>query len=587
MAFQDADTGAREPVNPIELTNSMIFWGALLALLCVVASGLSRRVGAPVLLVFLVLGMLAGEEGVGGLRFDNVSQAFLFGSLALAIIIFDGGQGARRDTFRVSLGPALSLATVGVVLTAGITGLVTHFLLDLSWLESLLIGAIVGSTDAAAVFGLLRSAGLQLKERTSATLEVESGSNDPMAIFLTITLVELISLQAENPGVRILGAFAEQMGLGLAIGFAGGYVLVQLLKRLSLPVSMYPLLALAGGMSVFGIANLWGGSGFLAIYLVGILIGNASLPHAKDIRRFHDGIAWLAQIGMFLMLGLLVTPSSLVPLVLPALGIALALILVARPLAVAVSLAPFHFPWREQVFISWCGLRGAVPIILALFPSLAGLEHADVFFELAFFVVLVSLVLQGWTIAPIARWLGIEVPPVLVDPEHLVLRIPDEQEKEVLVYRAVAGSPAISMRAGRLPLSGGAQLVGVVRQGVLLDNPREQDVELEDHVMVLGNDGAAPALARLFTPADASSSQKASAFYGDFVLKPGARLADISLMYGIAVPEALQALTVGEFINRQFHHKAVVGDRVSIDSVEFVVKKLDGDQIAVIGLKLG
>ena len=574
-------------MNPVELTNSMIFWGALLALLCVVASGLSRRVGAPVLLVFLVLGMLAGEEGFGGLRFDNVNQAFLFGSLALAIIIFDGGQGARRDTFRVSLGPALSLATVGVILTAGVTGLATHFILGLDWLESMLIGAIVGSTDAAAVFGLLRSAGLQLNERTSATLEVESGSNDPMAIFLTITFVELVSVQATNPGLRILAAFAEQMGLGLAIGFAGGYLLVALLKRLSLPVSMYPLLALAGGMSVFGITNLWGGSGFLAIYLVGILIGNASLPHAKDIRRFHDGIAWLAQIGMFLMLGLLVTPSSLVPLVLPALGIALALIFVARPLAVLVALLPFHFPWREQVFISWCGLRGAVPIILALFPSLAGLENADIFFEIAFFVVLVSLVLQGWTIAPIARWLSIEVPPALVDPEHLVLKIPDEQEKEVLVYRAVPRSSAIGMRAARLPLSGGAQLVGVVRQGVLLDNPREQAIEVEDHVMVLGNDGSAPALARLFTPADASSSQISSAFYGDFVLKPDARLADISLIYGVTVPEVLQTLTIGEFINRQFHQKPVVGDRVSLDHLEFVVKKLQGDQIAVVGLKLG
>tara|TARA_R110002110_G_scaffold213154_3_gene426307 strand:- start:41359 stop:43089 length:1731 start_codon:yes stop_codon:yes gene_type:complete len=574
---------------PVAITNSLIFWGALLALLCVVASGLSRRVGAPVLLVFLVLGMLAGEEGVGGIRFDNVSQAFLFGSLALAIIIFDGGQGARKDTFRVSLGPALSLATVGVLVTAGITGLAAKLVLNLPWLEAMLIGAIVGSTDAAAVFGLLRSAGLQLKERTSATLEIESGSNDPMAIFLTITLVELLVLRAANPGLEILGAFAEQMGLGLAIGFAGGYLLVLLLKRLVLPVSMYPLLALAGGMSVFGISNLWGGSGFLAIYLVGILVGNASLPHAKDIRRFHDGIAWLAQIGMFLMLGLLITPSSLIPLVLPGLGIALALILVARPLAVLLSLLPFHFPWREQVFISWCGLRGAVPIILALFPSLAGLELADTFFELAFFVVLVSLMLQGWTIAPIARWLGIEVPPVLEEPEHLVLKIPDDQEKELLVYRAVVGSPAIGTQVARLPLSGGAQLVGLVRQGVLVQEWQQQTIQDADHVMVLGTDGGTPALARLFTPTASRTDREREVadFFGSFVLKPDARLADLSQMYGFEVPEPLRALTVAEFINRQFHQKPVVGDRVSLGHVQFVVKKLDGERIATVGLKLG
>lgn len=574
---------------PVELTNSFIFWGALLALLCVVASGLSRRVGAPVLLIFLVLGMLAGEEGVGGIRFDNVSQAFLFGSVALAIIIFDGGQGARKDTFRVSLGPALSLATVGVLVTAGITGLAARLVLGLPWLEAMLIGAIVGSTDAAAVFGLLRSAGLQLKERTSATLEIESGSNDPMAIFLTITLVELLVLRPANPGLEILGAFAEQMGLGLAIGFAGGYVLVLLLKRLALPVSMYPLLALAGGMSVFGIANLWGGSGFLAIYLVGILVGNASLPHAKDIRRFHDGIAWLAQIGMFLMLGLLITPSSLVPLVLPALGIALALILVARPLAVVLALLPFHFPWREQVFISWCGLRGAVPIILALFPSLAGLELADTFFELAFFVVLVSLVLQGWTIAPIARWLRIEVPQTLEEPEHLVLKIPDDQEKELLVYQAVTGSPAIGTQVARLPLSGGAQLVGLVRHGVLLEEWQQQAIQDEDHVMVLGTDGGTPALARLFTPTASRSDREREVadFFGSFVLRPDARLADLSQMYGFDVPEPLRTLTVAEFINRQFHQKPVVGDRVSLGHVQFVVKKLDGERIATVGLKLG
>ncbi|HEY7776817.1 MAG TPA: potassium/proton antiporter, partial [Kineobactrum sp.] len=353
----------------IEVTNTMIFWGAALALLCVVASGLSRRVGAPVLLIFLVLGMLAGEEGLGGIRFDDSEQAFMFGSIALALIIFDGGQGARKDTFRVSLGPALSLATVGVVVTAAVTGLAVRLILGLPWLEALLIGAIVGSTDAAAVFGLLRAAGLELKERTGATLEIESGSNDPMAIFLTITLVELLVLRSDYPGWGVLAAFGQQMGMGVVLGAVGGYLLVLLLKRLPLPLSMYPLLALAGGMSVFGLTNLWGGSGFLAIYVVGILVGNASLPHAKDIRRLHDGIAWLAQIGMFLMLGLLITPSSLIPVFLPAMGIALALILVARPAAVLLSLLPFHFPWREQLFISWCGLRGAVPIILALFPS--------------------------------------------------------------------------------------------------------------------------------------------------------------------------------------------------------------------------
>ncbi|PLW80995.1 potassium/proton antiporter [Kineobactrum sediminis] len=571
----------------IELTNTMIFWGAALALLCVVASGLSRRVGAPVLLVFLVLGMLAGKEGVGGIRFDDIEQAFMFGSIALALIIFDGGQGARKDTFRVSLGPALSLATVGVVITAALTGLAVRLILGLPWLEALLIGAIVGSTDAAAVFGLLRAAGLELKERTGATLEIESGSNDPMAIFLTITLVELLVLRSDYPGWEVLAAFIQQMGMGIVLGAAGGYLLVLLLKRLPLPLSMYPLLALAGGMSVFGLTNLWGGSGFLAIYVVGIMVGNASLPHAKDIRRLHDGVAWLAQIGMFLMLGLLITPSSLVPVFLPAMGIALALILVARPMAVLLSLLPFHFPWREQLFISWCGLRGAVPIILALFPSLAGLEMSATYFELAFFVVLVSLVLQGWTIAPVARWLRVEVPHSLEEPEHLVLKIPDDQEKELLVYQAVTGSPAINLPVRRLPLSGGAQLMGVVRHGILLEDWQEQKLLADDYVVVLAADGGIPALARLFAPTEVRSYLQSSAFFGNFVIKPDAKLADLSQMYGFEVPEALQAMTVAAIFDKRFHHKPVVGDRVRLGVVQLVVKKLDGDRIAAVGLKLG
>src|SRR5690606_19506333 len=228
----------------------------------------------------------------------------------------------------------------------------------LSWLEALLIGAIVGSTDAAAVFGLLRLAGLELKERTGATLEIESGTNDPMAIFLTITLVHLLANSSANPGLSILLEFVQQMGVGLAVGASGGWLMTQILRRIHLPASLYPLFALAGGLSIFGLTNLWGGSGFLAIYIAGVIAGNTSLPYGNDIHRFHVGLAWLSQIGMFLMLGLLITPSAMLPIIVPAIAIALVLIFVARPLAVAVSLVPFHFPWREQLFVSWCGLRG-------------------------------------------------------------------------------------------------------------------------------------------------------------------------------------------------------------------------------------
>jgi potassium/hydrogen antiporter len=570
----------------IAFTSQFIFAGAVLALLCVVASILSRRFGAPVLVVFLVLGMLAGEDGPGGIVFDDFGLAFLLGNLALAIIIFDGGLGARRDTFRVSLSPALSLATVGVIVTAALTGLAVHWLLQLPWQEALLIGAIVGSTDAAAVFGLLRFAGLELKERTRATLEIESGTNDPMAIFLTVTLVQIVTLTDGNPGVSILAEFFRQMGLGLAIGFAGGFLLTALIKRLHLPTSLYPLFVLAGGLSVFGLTNLWGGSGFLAIYIVGVIIGNTSLPYGSDIHRFHDGMAWLSQIGMFLMLGLLVTPSNLPPLIIPAVALALMLIFVARPVAVLLSLLPFHFPWREQLFISWCGLRGAVPIILALFPSLAGLEHTETYFELVFFVVFLSLVLQGWTIAPMAKWLRINLPPSFHEPEHLRLKIPDDQGKELHLYQVIPGCNAVGMKPKLLPFSEGAQLAGILRRGVLLEPAAyQQALRTHDHVMILATLGSTSALARLFASPAQISHSLLSAFYGDFTIKPEAMLRELAQLYSFELSSKYQDLSVADFLNKAFHGKPVVGDRAQLGHVQFVVKALEGDKIATVGLK--
>jgi len=570
----------------IEYTSQLIFGGAILALLSVLASVLSRRLGAPILLVFLILGMLAGDDGPGGIKFDDIGLAFMFGNLALAIILFDGGLGTRKSTFRVSLNPALSLATVGVLITAAITGAAAYWILELSWLEALLIGAIVGSTDAAAVFGLLRLAGLELKERTGATLEIESGTNDPMAIFLTITLVHLLANSSANPGLSILLEFVQQMGVGLAVGASGGWLMTQILRRIHLPASLYPLFALAGGLSIFGLTNLWGGSGFLAIYIAGVIAGNTSLPYGNDIHRFHDGLAWLSQIGMFLMLGLLITPSAMLPIIVPAIAIALVLIFVARPLAVAVSLVPFHFPWREQLFVSWCGLRGAVPIILALFPSLAGLDRASTYFELVFFVVLISLVLQGWTITPVAKWLQVDLPPSLRDPEHLSLKIADDQDKELLVYQAVTGSEAIGMDSKHLPLEEGAQVVGVIRNGILVDLPQHQKLQAGDHVMMLANASNTHAMGRIFAPKAPTTRLETSVFFGNFVIHPEARLGDLAMMYGFKLSTSLQSTSIESFIQREFHGKAVVGDTVQFDRIQFVVKELDGNRITALGLKL-
>ena len=444
----------------MEFWNLAILVGAALLLASIVVSDISSRLGAPLLLVFLGLGMLAGEDGPGGIRFDDFETAYVIGTLALAVIIFDGGLRTSRDTFRVALWPAVSLATVGVLVTAALLGLLAAWVLGLSWLEGMLLGAIVGSTDAAAVFALLRTQGAALKKRVASTLEIESGSNDPMAVFLTVALLELLAAGKSELEASIALAFVRQFAIGGLLGIGGGRLLVWLINRLRLITGLYPLLAAAGGILIFAVAAQLGGSGFLAIYLAGLVLGNSRLQAGQNILRVHDGLAWLSQIVMFLILGLLVTPSQLTQIAVPALAISAALMVLARPVAVVASLLPFGFPWREQLYIGWVGLRGAVPIVLALFPAMYGLDNARLYFNVAFFVVLVSLLLQGWTIAPAARWLGLEAPPQMEPVQRVTVDMPGHFEYEILGFEVKPGSLASGRTLGpglrmvRPPLGG-------------------------------------------------------------------------------------------------------------------------------------
>ncbi|MBI4206512.1 MAG: potassium/proton antiporter, partial [Betaproteobacteria bacterium] len=313
----------------MDLSNQIILFGALLIVASILASAFSARFGAPILLVFLVLGMLAGEDGPGGIRFNDFQLAYLGSTLALAVILFDGGMRTNAESFRVALRPAVSLATFGVVVTALITGAFATWIFDLHWLQGLLIGAIVGSTDAAAVFALLHAHGMELKQRVAATLEVESGSNDPMAVFLVLVLIEALAAGQTTLSWTVGLEFVKQMTIGAVVGVAAGRLLVWLINHLTLVTGLYPLLAVAGGVTAYGAATVAGGSGFLAIYLAGIILGNSQLQAMQNILRVNDGLAWLSQIMMFLLLGLLVTPSEFLHVALPALGVALALTLVA------------------------------------------------------------------------------------------------------------------------------------------------------------------------------------------------------------------------------------------------------------------
>lgn len=570
----------------MEFWNAAIFVGALLLVVSIVASDISSRLGAPLLLVFIALGMLAGEDGPGGIRFDDFEISYAIGTLALAVIIFDGGMRTRRDLFRVTLWPAASLATVGVLATALLVGIFAAWLLGLHWLQGMLIGAIVGSTDAAAVFALMRNAGSTLQERVASTIEVESASNDPMAIFLTIAVLELLAAGKTQFGAGVLLAFVQQFGVGAVLGLAGGRLLVWLINRLRLHSGLYPLLAFAGALFIFATTQQLGGSGFLAIFLAGVVLGNAQLKAAQNILRVHDGLAWLSQIVMFIILGLLVTPSEFVHIALPALGIAAFLILIARPVAVMASLAPFRFPWREQAFVSWVGLRGAVPVVLALFPIMYGVENARLYFNVAFFIVLVSLLVQGWTIAPAARFLKLEVPPSAEPAQRVTLDIPGHFEHEIVGYEVQAGSMVASHELAMLELPAGLQVVSIVRDGVPHRPEPAFRLAPRDYVYLLAQPRSVPLLNRLFDPHRAPDRLEEHAYFGDFVLNGDAVLGDLAAVYGIDIPAEHAGKTLAEYLDQRAHGRVVVGDRAPLGNAELVVREVQADRVARVGLKL-
>ncbi|MCG5530161.1 potassium/proton antiporter [Halorhodospira halochloris] len=571
----------------LELTNQLILFGAGLLLISIIASAVSDRLGAPMLLAFLAIGMILGEDGLFGISFDDIQAAHLIGSLALAIILFDGGLRTQFSTFRVALKPAITLATLGVVMTAGITALAVSWLFELSWEQALLVGAIVSSTDAAAVFGLLHSRGLELKQRVGATLEIESGSNDPMAILLTILLVEILVQQPDSLALAALAELIQQMGLGTILGIAGGILLAATINRINLSPGLYPLLALGGGLAIFGSAAVLGGSGFLAAYLAGLMMGNRRLQAAQNIRRFHDGFAWLAQITMFVVLGLLVTPSELLPIAGSAILVAATLILIARPLAVIVCLAPFRFPWREQAFISWVGLRGAVPIILALFPLLAGIEDAELFFNVAFFVVLVSLIVQGWTIAPAARLLGLEVPPDSGANLRQEIDVPQQTDYEIVVYRISSKSPAQHKPVNTITLPESAQVAALFRDGKALRDPQRQILKSGDYIYLVTLPKDISALDRIFVAPDGPSYLEEQRFFGEFTLDGQTRLIDLAAAYGVSVPQGAQPEeTLSDYLLWIFNGKAVVGDRVRIDNLQFTVREIEDGEIRSVGMRL-
>lgn len=458
---------------------------AILILLSVIVSKISERFGVPLLLLFLAIGMLAGSEGIGGIHFDDPYLTQNISIISLTIILFSGGLDTPWKSVKSVMKEGVSLATVGVILTAAVFGTFAWFILKLSLMESMLVGAIISSTDAAAVFAILRSRGINLKGRLSPLLELESGSNDPMAVLLTITLISFITNKSDSI-LAAVGLLLLQLVIGVIVGWIMSRVSLFLINKIKLGYEgLYQILIIGLLFLTFGAATLLKGSGFLSVYLLGVLLGKEDFLHKRSVLRFFDSTAWFSQIILFLTLGLLVFPSRLLPIMLPGLGLAMILIFLARPTAVFISLAPFHFSIREKLFISWVGLRGAVPIVLATYPLVAGIVHADLIFNIVFFVVVISVLLQGTLLPWIAKKLDLESsePPKKKMPLEIVAgeMIPSEL-KEIVIP---AGSAVDGKTIVELNLPPGYLIVLISRLGAYIQPTGNTVLKSGDRLLAL------------------------------------------------------------------------------------------------------
>jgi cell volume regulation protein A len=564
------------------VVDQLILLASVLILLGILSSKLSARLGLPMLVLFLLVGMLAGEDGIGRIAFDNPQAAHALGTLALALILFDGGLQTPVQSIKQVWKPASILATLGVLVTAVVTGVAASYILQISLLEGLLLGAIVGSTDAAAVFSLLRNAGINLNSRLKSTLEIESASNDPMAIFLTVGLLEVL-VNGLEPGMGLAQLFLLQMGLGAVVGLAVGYVIVSIINRIHLQASgLYPILVTASGLLSFGVAANLGGSGFLAIFICGVMIGNARFVFQRTTFLFHDGLAWLSQITMFVMLGLLITPSSLLTVWWQGLLIAAVLVFVARPIAVLPVLKLFGFNRREMTLVSWVGLRGSVPIILAIFPLMFGLGSAELIFNVVFFVVLISATLQGSTLAWVARKLKLIEPLPAKAPATLEITSLGEVDAEIVEYTLSDNSRAANRRLARMALPEGVVVAMITRQEKVIPPRGSTVLQARDHLFVVMKNDYKAIVEQVFADKGFEPLKAVS----EFRLKGTSTLADIDWCFGFDLAKIHADMSLEQLCKRQLGDALAEQQQFAVEQYQFTVAEMVGERVTTVLLSV-
>jgi cell volume regulation protein A len=568
-------------MHGLDLVNTAIFVGAALLLLGIFSSLIATRAGAPLLLVFLVVGMLAGQDGPGGIVFNDYGLTYLVGMIALSIILFDGGLRTRLSVFRGVLAPSLLLATVGVLVTASVAGAAGWLVLDLDPLGALLLGVIIASTDAAAVFFLLRTGGLRLQHRVGATLEIESGTNDPIAVFLVIILTEFIMAGGHTPGSELAMELGLEAVIGAAFGVGGGFALVAMLNGLAMPGGLHPLFVVAGAVTISAGTSLAGGSGLLAVYVAGLVMANRPVRAYPSIVGFHDAVTWLCQIVMFLMLGLLVTPSTLWEYAPQGLLVALVLTLAARPLAVVVCTLGLGFSLRERVFISWVGLRGAVSIFLATIPMLGGVPNATAYFNIAFFVVLFSMLVQGSTLTTAARRLGVALKQTTHAVSRVEIDVPGQTEQEIVGYPVTADSVILGLN--RLP--GWARLVMVVRKGTILDAAAAGALRPGDYSYFLVGRERVPRLDTLFRESP-DVARRLGLLFGELPIRGETRVEEVEEFYGLDFGPHVPEATLAEWAAARLGGRPTLDAALAIPKGKLVVRRLEGGRIASLGLQL-